>query len=366
METFVAARNSVLVEGEDDRSLRLLDPELRNGYFETEDRPARDGGWKLAYVLANLLVIAGGVAAICYRDKNFELHASPDYLGDATHCAENRSLLQLEEEITSGKNVAMILVGGIVSSLALGFSFTYLLKKQAMAAVLVSVLSEGALFLIIGVAALTDNTDSVAGIMFLVLAALWLLLPVLCWSRLKLVSRLLTVAGDGLAANPSLLGVCLSMIMAGFVFIVMQFTFLIFGAMNGSVVPNTDVDKEGALPCRYSVDTWAHAYMLFTAVVVMWTSSLCMQMNVFAIAGTISQWYFAPAGSSTRGTTMRSLRYAFGPSFGSLCLSAAVMVLINVMRNALYRLRQKFGICCSFIFQVPMLLSAASLPPSSP
>jgi len=179
METFVAARNSVLVEGEDDRSLRLLDPELRNGYFETEDRPARDGGWKLAYVLANLLVIAGGVAAICYRDKNFELHASPDYLGDATHCAENRSLLQLEEEITSGKNVAMILVGGIVSSLALGFSFTYLLKKQAMAAVLVSVLSEGALFLIIGVAALTDNTDSVAGIMFLVLAALWLLLPVL-------------------------------------------------------------------------------------------------------------------------------------------------------------------------------------------
>lgn len=47
--------------------------------------------------------------------------------------------------------------------------------------------------------------------------------------------------------------------------------------------------------------------------------------------------YFAPAGalSATRGTTLRSLKHAMGPSFGSLCLSSLVLTISQIMRQAL-------------------------------
>lgn len=47
--------------------------------------------------------------------------------------------------------------------------------------------------------------------------------------------------------------------------------------------------------------------------------------------------YFAPAGalSATRGTTMRSLKHALGPSFGSLCVSSLVLTISQIMRQAL-------------------------------
>ena len=49
------------------------------------------------------------------------------------------------------------------------------------------------------------------------------------------------------------------------------------------------------------------------------------------------QWYFAPASLSgpPRGTTLRSLKHALGPSFGSLCLSSLVLTVSQMMREAL-------------------------------
>jgi hypothetical protein len=40
--------------------------------------------------------------------------------------------------------------------------------------------------------------------------------------------------------------------------------------------------------------------------------------------------YFAPAAQKPRGALMRSLRHALGPNFGSLCLAAWLLNLLQV------------------------------------
>lgn len=44
--------------------------------------------------------------------------------------------------------------------------------------------------------------------------------------------------------------------------------------------------------------------------------------------------YFAPAGSNTKGSLSTSLRAAFGPSFGSLCLASWLLNLLNMLKSA--------------------------------
>lgn len=47
--------------------------------------------------------------------------------------------------------------------------------------------------------------------------------------------------------------------------------------------------------------------------------------------------YFAPAGAedALRGSTLRTVRFALGPQFGTLSLGAAVLTVIQIMRQAL-------------------------------
>ena len=47
--------------------------------------------------------------------------------------------------------------------------------------------------------------------------------------------------------------------------------------------------------------------------------------------------YFAPpeAADALKGSTLRSARYALGPSFGTLSLGALVLTLIEMARQAL-------------------------------
>jgi hypothetical protein len=54
--------------------------------------------------------------------------------------------------------------------------------------------------------------------------------------------------------------------------------------------------------------------------------------QVFTVSGATAQWYFAPAGAAVQGAVMRSVRHALGPSFGSLCLSSIILVVISYIR----------------------------------
>jgi len=341
-------------ENEDEAMERLLDPESRNGYFETEDRPKRDTRWGTTYIVANVLVLVFGVGSIINRDKKFFEHNSPEYLSDATHCSAGRSLMieEVEESIDSPATMAAVILLGSAGAALTGFLYLMLLKHRAMAAVLVSVFSAAALFL--GSAILTffaDNKspeDSNSAVWSLIFGLLFLVLPCLAWNRLVLVSRLLKVGGEGLGANSALFSAVFFVGLGGVALIFLQAVFMAFSLTNGSVVPNL----EGPHPCKWQVSTWGVFNASFSAVIMFWTAQIANQVNVFTIGGTIAQWYFSAPGSSTRGTTLRSLYYAFKPSFGSLCLAGAVMALINLARSVLHSLRRRFGVCCTVIFSV--------------
>ena len=111
------------------------------------------------------------------RDKSFSLHSSEDYLRVPGHCTAGRALLEDEEHIDSGWDVAFILVGGLMGSVVVGLLLLQLLRKAPMVAILLSTLSYGALF-VIGGSALADNeADKSMPITCIILGAFLLLVP---------------------------------------------------------------------------------------------------------------------------------------------------------------------------------------------
>jgi hypothetical protein len=69
MASYQHVGTAVVVEtaGEEDRGARLLEPSLRNGYFETENRPKRDVAWSKAYAVLSVLMLLGGVVSFFTR-----------------------------------------------------------------------------------------------------------------------------------------------------------------------------------------------------------------------------------------------------------------------------------------------------------
>ena len=60
------------------------------------------------------------------------------------------------------------------------------------------------------------------------------------------------------------------------------------------------------------------------------------------IGGSISRWYFAPAGTTRFvGTTREFVSHALGPSFGSLAFGGLVLTGVTILRNMNERLRRE-------------------------
>jgi hypothetical protein len=68
-------------------------------------------------------------------------------------------------------------------------------------------------------------------------------------------------------------------------------------------------------------------------MVLGWSTLLAFTLKVFVVSGITAQWYFAPAGSNTKGSLKTALGHAFGPSFGSLCLASWLLNLLNMLKS---------------------------------
>jgi uncharacterized membrane protein required for colicin V production len=159
------------------------------------------------------------------------------------------------------------------------------------------------------------------------------------------------VSAAGLHANPGLIVFAVAVKLVEFVVVLPIFAFMFVSYTNGKVVPNgaregreSCVDAQGqAVPCcAWSPDTWVPFYMTFASITMLWTIFTVGQLRVYVMSGTIAQWYFAPAGvsNSNKGTTIRSIKHALGPSFGSLSFGAAILTLVELARNAMEQARQ--------------------------
>ena len=84
--------------------------------------------------------------------------------------------------------------------------------------------------------------------------------------------------------------------------------------------------------CVWETDGWVPAYVFFALMVALWTAMLAAEMRTFIIGGSISRWYFAPAGTTRFvGTTREFVSHALGPSFGSLAFGGLVLTGVTIL-----------------------------------
>lgn len=163
------------------------------------------------------------------------------------------------------------------------------------------------------------------------------------WDRIQLTIRIVKTSSEALHQNLALLFVLPGLSLVLVVFCVPFVIFIGYSYTNGKVVPNPDVLAGESIQCARGTDTpccvwqtasWVPYYMYLSGFSVLWSSTIMAQIQVFTISGTISQWYFAQAGSSAMNSTRRALSVAFGPSFGTACLAGLVVAIVRIIRGA--------------------------------
>lgn len=327
-------------------------PPVPAAHFQYRRTP-RDRLWSVLFALAWVAAVVGGVYAIKHRNPAF-IHL--DYSDPAScpaHPDAARALLESLHEKHKGDWSSsqfvqftgrwLALSAGL--ALLLGVAFVKLFQHHSAAMTKATVASQVAIPAVMAAVFLL-NGQGTAGLVFGGLALLTAWVFSLWRQQIQLATQLLGVSAHGLAANSGIITTTVLLNLAALVAVLPLGAFLGFAVMNGSAIPNparegraecVDAQGQEILCCSWQPNGFAQGYTAGAVILVLWVFLLANQVRVFVTSGAIAQWYFAPAGalSATRGTTMRSLKHAMGPSFGSLCLSSLVLTISQIMRQAL-------------------------------
>uniref|UniRef100_A0A2P2K508 Choline transporter-like protein n=1 Tax=Rhizophora mucronata TaxID=61149 RepID=A0A2P2K508_RHIMU len=74
---------------------------------------------------------------------------------------------------------------------------------------------------------------------------------------------------------------------------------------------------------------------------MLWSLTAMIEAQVYVISGTVAQWYFTKENTAPRRSIRSSLRHAFGPSSGTICLSGLLICAVRVVRSAVDSTRQE-------------------------
>ncbi|CAI0557754.1 unnamed protein product [Linum tenue] len=167
-------------------------------------------------------------------------------------------------------------------------------------------------------------------LIFVVIGVLvWVL--VVNWYRVELTISIIGIAADALYKNLGLF-VALPLLTFGLVVYYAPFVvFLVFARFNGKIVPK---ESNGEYHCGWKEDSWVPAYFTLGIVTLLWSSAIMAEAQVYVISGTIAQWYFSKDDSPPKRGIRTSLRNAFGPSSGSVCLSGLIIFIVRMVRGA--------------------------------
>lgn len=158
------------------------------------------------------------------------------------------------------------------------------------------------------------------------------------WHRIELTVKIIGVASNGLSQNLGLFWVLPGLTLGLFVFYVPIFVFLVFSRFNGKVVPR---EKNGDYYCAWKEDSWVPAYMTLGILTMLWSATAMIEAQVYVISGTIAQWYFSKDYERPKRSLRGSLRNAFGPSSGTICLSGLLVGVVRVVRAMVDNARQE-------------------------
>mmetsp|Transcript_17032 Transcript_17032/g.54333 ORF Transcript_17032/g.54333 Transcript_17032/m.54333 type:complete len:315 (+) Transcript_17032:190-1134(+) len=285
--------------------------------YNTQPREHKNLGFKYLWFSSLAAVIGVGIYGVQHRHRKYA-DMSPSYLVDASHCpasggGSGRRLLgegQAEDfDFPAFMHHAVwYLAISAAGAAVTGLVLLRLFQANAKAMVRLTVAVQIVVPAVIGVSLLQRSAGG-AGAFFLYSA-----LAALCfWAwqdKFELTANLLTVSATGLRENPGILGavVAINLGLAVLALPMLALTFVAF--LNGDIAPNPEVakvaadstcstaDGDSVACCVWDLDDWVYPYVAFTTLVLAWTARLAFEIRIFTVAGSVSQWYFSPVGSS--------------------------------------------------------------------
>ncbi|KAE9620313.1 putative choline transporter [Lupinus albus] len=74
---------------------------------------------------------------------------------------------------------------------------------------------------------------------------------------------------------------------------------------------------------------------------MLWSATAMKEAQVYVISGTVGHWYFTKEDETRRWGIITSLRNAFGPSSGTVCLSGLLVSVVRMVRSAVDNARRE-------------------------
>uniref|UniRef100_A0A5B7BUJ3 Choline transporter-like protein n=1 Tax=Davidia involucrata TaxID=16924 RepID=A0A5B7BUJ3_DAVIN len=177
----------------------------------------------------------------------------------------------------------------------------------------------------------------------LVFVFVFLIIGVIVWifvvnlHRIELTVWIIGVASDALSKNLGLFVVLPVLTLGLVIYYAPVVVFLVFARQNGKIVAQ---EKSGVYTCVWKQDSWVPAYYALAILTMMWSATAMVEAQAYVISGTIAQWYFSKDDLTLRRSIRSSLRNAFGPSSGTVCLSGLLSCVVRVVRAVVDSARQ--------------------------
>ncbi|KAE8725561.1 hypothetical protein F3Y22_tig00008386pilonHSYRG00018 [Hibiscus syriacus] len=158
------------------------------------------------------------------------------------------------------------------------------------------------------------------------------------WHRIELTVRIIGVASDALSRNLGLFLVIPLLTVGLVIYYAPTVVFLVFSRFNGKIVAK---ESNGEYTCVWKQDSWVPAYFTLAILTMLWSLTTMVEARVYVISGTIAQWYFSKDDEKPHLSIRRSLRNAFGPSSGTICLSGLLICVVRVVHTVVDSAREE-------------------------
>ncbi|XP_010526553.1 PREDICTED: choline transporter-like protein 2 [Tarenaya hassleriana] len=329
-------------------------------------RPFKDIPFLVLFDLLVASTFGFGIFSIFHRNTDYGNLSSYTYDFSSTSCVKNSTLTGFFggfwiSSIASGRNSSSgavfekDLIWTLVVTLILSVPFCFLVllllkhyTKQIVYACLPFFVVLPTFFNVYWFVACTVSSscsDALPlGYRVIVLVFIFLVIGIIVWifvanwHRIELTIQVIGVASDALSKNLGLFLVLPLLTLGLVLYYAPIVVFLLFSRFNGKVVPK---ESNGEYLCVWKQDGWVPAYFALAIITMLWSLAVMVEMQVYVISGTISQWYFSMEDSTLRKSIRSSLRNAFGPSFGTVCLSGILICIVRVVRAIAENARQE-------------------------
>lgn len=290
-------------------------------------RPLRDLTALLLFLLLSISTFALGIFSVAHHNPNPRSPSSYSFDPRSSSCtllASNpNSFLKLRlssssfEEELIGALVATAVLAGPAALVLLSLLRRFA-KQLVYAALPFFILLPSFLNVYWFVACALSTTCSrnfplpyrilVLIFVFLIIGVfLWIILA--NWHRIDLTIRIIRIAALALAENLALVAVLPGLLLGLVVYFVPVVVFLVFATWNGRVLPLETRSEAGEYyVCAWKEEGWVPLYFALAIVTMIWTVATMVEAQVYVVAGTVAQWYFARDGIKPRKSLRSSLR----------------------------------------------------------